>query len=303
MAPRTPKRRTVQHFTHIHPLTEFNSIGDFICDGCKTYGSGSTYRCEPCNYDLHEYCATCPLTLPTFIHPKHELSLVVRKEQSTRQNERVCDICDESVEGLFYRCKLCEFDVHPLCTQLPQHVRHVLHPAHHLEFRLGGASPCMVCHGPCQSWRYRCELCRFDIHMECILAVCNTSPSDHTDASGTQSRGLKPPGGQQSSSAPWQQPHVGYPYAYGSMGQQSHFGNPYYAHGPMGQQPYYHPHHFNNCSHMNGFNMNPGQVPVAGAGQKPGRSKGWRMFTIASKLTIGVVSNVLFGLSIESLLA
>jgi hypothetical protein len=85
------------------------------------------------------------------------------------------------------------------------------------------------------------------------------------------------------------------------MGQQSHFGNPYYAHGPMGQQPYYHPHHFNNFSPMNG--LNPGQVPSAGAGQKPGRSKGWRMFTIASKLTIGVVSNVLFGLSIESLLA
>ncbi|KAJ4891864.1 Cysteine/Histidine-rich C1 domain family protein [Raphanus sativus] len=302
MAPRTPKRRTIQHFTHIHPLTEFNSAGDFICDGCKTYGSGKTYRCEPCNYDLHDYCATCPLTLPTFIHPQHELSLVVRKQQSTRQNERACDICNESVEGLFYRCKLCEFDVHPLCTQLPQHVRHVLHPAHHLEFRLGGASPCMVCYNPCQSWRYRCELCRFDIHMECILAVCNTSPPDKTEASGTKSRGLKPEGGQPSWSAPWQQPHVGYPYGFAPMGQQPQFGYPYNAFGPMGQQPY-HPHSFNNFSYMNGFNANPGQVPAAGSGEKPSPSKGWKMFTIASKLTVGVVSNALFGLSIESLFA
>ncbi|ESQ52426.1 hypothetical protein EUTSA_v10017531mg [Eutrema salsugineum] len=200
MASKTPKPRAVQHFTHNHPLTELNIACDFICDGCKTYGSDKTYRCEPCNYDLHEYCATCPFTLQNFTHPQHEISLF-RQKQSTRQNERVCDICNESVEGLFYRCKLCEFDVHPLCTQLPQHVRHVLHPAHHLEFRLGGESTCMVCQGSCQSWRYRCELCKFDIHIECILAVCNTSPSNQTDESGTKSRGLKAQGGQSSSLA------------------------------------------------------------------------------------------------------
>ncbi|CAH8392631.1 unnamed protein product [Eruca vesicaria subsp. sativa] len=302
MAPRTPKRRTVQHFTHTHPLTEFNSVGDFICDGCKTYGSGKTYRCEPCNYDLHDYCATCPLTLPTFLHPKHELNLVVRKQQSTRQIERACDICNESVEGLFYRCKLCEFDVHPLCTQLPQHVRHVLHPAHHLEFRLGGDSPCMVCYNPCQAWRYRCELCKFDIHMECVLAVCNTSPPDKTGASDTKSKGFNPQGGQgqPSWSGQWQQPHMGYPYGYVPMGQPPHFGYPYNGFGHMGQQPY-HPQNFNNFS--NGFNTNSGQVPAAGADQKPPPGKGWKMFTIASKLTLGVVSNALFGFSIESLFA
>ncbi|ESQ52425.1 hypothetical protein EUTSA_v10017725mg [Eutrema salsugineum] len=179
-----PKHRVVQHFTHNHPLMETNIARDFICDGCETYGSDKTYRCETCDYDLHEYCATCPFTLQNFTHPQHELSLF-RQKQSTRQNERVCDICNESVEGLFYRCKLCEFDVHPLCTQLPQHVRHVLHPAHHLEFRLGGASTCMVCHGSCQSWRFRCELCKFDIHTECILAE---SPSSLASGSSTGRR-------------------------------------------------------------------------------------------------------------------
>ncbi|CAN6831952.1 unnamed protein product [Brassica oleracea] len=38
----------------------------------------------------------------------------------------------------------------------------------------------------------------FDIHMEFILAVCNTSPPDKTEASGTKSGGLKPEGGQPS---------------------------------------------------------------------------------------------------------
>ncbi|MBA0601371.1 hypothetical protein Gorai_004551, partial [Gossypium raimondii] len=31
----------------------------------------------------------------------------------------VCDLCGNHVEGLFYWCKLCEFDAHTLCTQLP----------------------------------------------------------------------------------------------------------------------------------------------------------------------------------------
>ncbi|CAF1812083.1 unnamed protein product [Brassica oleracea] len=141
----------------------------------------------------------------------------------------------------------------------------------------------------------------FDIHMEFILAVCNTSPPDKTEASGTKSGGLKPEGGQPSWSAPWQQPHVGYPYGLAPMGQQPHFGYPY-AFGQMGQQPY-HPHNFNNFSYMNGFNTNPVQTPATGAGQKPSPGKGWKMFTTASKLTVGVVSNALFGLSIESLFA
>ncbi|KAG2289775.1 hypothetical protein Bca4012_029172 [Brassica carinata] len=63
------------------------------------------------------------------------------------------------------------------------------------------------------------------------------------------------------------------------------------------------PHNFNNFSYMNGFNTNPVQTPATGAGQKPSPGKGWKMFTTASKLTVGVVSNALFGLSIESLFA
>ncbi|CAN8324144.1 unnamed protein product [Cochlearia groenlandica] len=144
----------------------------------------------------------------------------------------------------------------------------------------------MVCQGPCRSWRYRCELCRFDIHMECILAVCNTSPNQ-TEPSGTTSRGLKPQVGQPSQHAPWQQTHFGYPYAY----------------GPMNQQPYGY-HNYNNYNYMNGLYINyPGQVPVGGSDQKPTRSKGWRMFTIATKLIVGVVSNVLFGVNLASLVS
>ena len=109
--------QVLQHFTHIHPLTKVDGVGTYICDGCKTYGSGRTYRCAACNYDLHEFCAICPPTLLSTLHPHHELRLV-------HQDRRACDICKESINGLFYQCKTCGFDVHPLCTQLPKEVIH-----------------------------------------------------------------------------------------------------------------------------------------------------------------------------------
>lgn len=33
---------------------------------------------------------------------------------------------------------------------------------------------CVICKGACNafSWRYRCALCDFDIHMECMLVQC-----------------------------------------------------------------------------------------------------------------------------------
>ncbi|CAN7062312.1 unnamed protein product [Brassica rapa subsp. trilocularis] len=109
------KAEEVAH--HIHPLTKVDGVGRYICDGCETYGFGRTYRCASCNYDLHEYCATCPPTLRSSLHPQHELRLV-------HQDGRWCDICKETTKGMFYQCQPCGFDVHPLCTQQPQGVSH-----------------------------------------------------------------------------------------------------------------------------------------------------------------------------------
>ncbi|KFK36674.1 hypothetical protein AALP_AA4G155000 [Arabis alpina] len=161
----------IQHFSHVHPLTKVEGYGDFICDGCKTYGFGTTYRCVSCDYDLHYHCATCPPTLISFMHPQHELRRIFREPDQGLQNRRMCDICDETVEGLYYHCEPCGFDVHPLCTQLPQHRNYLPHPAHHLELSHSGASNiCKVCRGTIQSWRYKCSQCRLDVHMECVTS-------------------------------------------------------------------------------------------------------------------------------------
>lgn len=167
MSPLKPGQKAIQHCIHIHPLTVVN-VGDFICDGCNTHGSGMTYCCANCDYHLHDYCATCPPTIHSFMHPQHELGLVFNGP------EHVCNICHELVEGFYYRCEACDFDVHPLCTGLPQHVRHVDHPAHLLELSHSEANnTCMVCCRAIRSWRYKCGPCGLDVHMECI----NSSPS------------------------------------------------------------------------------------------------------------------------------
>ncbi|TYI87584.1 hypothetical protein E1A91_D04G145800v1, partial [Gossypium mustelinum] len=91
--------KIIQHFTHCHPLMKVSANIEFLCDGCRTLGFGTRYRCEPCDSDLHDHYANFPLEISSF---KHQMCL-------------------------FYRCKLCEFDAHTLCTQLPEYVQHVMH--------------------------------------------------------------------------------------------------------------------------------------------------------------------------------
>ncbi|XP_010507601.1 PREDICTED: uncharacterized protein LOC104784245 [Camelina sativa] len=116
---------TIRHFTHIHPLTEVNGVGTYTCNGCKLYGEGKTYRCNECDYDLHEYCATCPLSLRNSCHgPDHELILY---SGPTHMNERSCYVCRVYIQGMFYICKNCNFESHPLCTHVPMHASSLDH--------------------------------------------------------------------------------------------------------------------------------------------------------------------------------
>ncbi|KFK36671.1 hypothetical protein AALP_AA4G154700 [Arabis alpina] len=109
--------QTINHFSHNHPLSEVNGVGTFTCDGCKLHGNGKTYRCSDCDYDLHEYCATCPQSLRSSYHaPDHELSLIKGPTHMTS-----CYVCRFYMQGMFYKCKHCSFESHPLCTHGPMH--------------------------------------------------------------------------------------------------------------------------------------------------------------------------------------
>ncbi|KAI3757905.1 hypothetical protein L6452_05449 [Arctium lappa] len=111
--PQPDHQLQIQHFTHQHLLQKLFMGSQFNCDGCKTTGHGLRYRCAPCDFDLHEQCATSPHRISSHLHP-HHLLLVNRPG-----NSHFCDVCKGFTDGLTYTChyQTCEFDVHPLCTQ------------------------------------------------------------------------------------------------------------------------------------------------------------------------------------------
>lgn len=163
-APPPQASMVLRHFLHPdHPLHEVYIAKEFECDGCNALGHGKRYRCSGCTFDLHDRCATCPDTLSSHLHPAHPLALV---NQSLGM---VCDLCGEVVNGLYYTCRACRFDIHPLCTELPASVEHAAHPHHLLTLQPAKPRNCAVCRLLCRSWRYSCEPCRADVHLECAF--------------------------------------------------------------------------------------------------------------------------------------
>jgi hypothetical protein len=50
------KKTHIKHQGHEHELELKNYQKPYKCDGCKAHGYGSRYRCELCDFDLHEEC-------------------------------------------------------------------------------------------------------------------------------------------------------------------------------------------------------------------------------------------------------
>ncbi|KAH6806916.1 hypothetical protein C2S51_028024 [Perilla frutescens var. frutescens] len=168
---------SINHFTHPrHPLTldSQSHHQSYLCNGCKTLGTGRRFRCIGCNFDLHEYCAACPNTLSLFMHRNHDLKLMMPTDSSgaTQVGRRSCAVCADPLIGMFYHCNECNFNLHPLCSRFSETLCHPAHSAHPLIFEFPSASGlCRVCQGFCNRWRYRCPECHFDIHFACMVPI------------------------------------------------------------------------------------------------------------------------------------
>lgn len=276
---------SMQHFTHHHPIIlHDDSINPkYLCEGCMTYGFGTRYHCNCCTFNLHEYCATCPQILSSFMHPRHPLKLVERNHLG----DRACNICRDLIEGLSYRCELCEFDAHPICSQLPETLNHILHQRHPLRL-LSSIEPetCVVCRGACNasSWRYRCALCGFDIHIGCVPIQCEQRAT--TDRGGLPTY-VSP---SRFNSYAYESPAYVPP---STIPQQHYFG---------GYNP--NPNHFAGPSNnMHHYNYNMPQHQGHGQAQTHyGGRIGQVMFNLVKAITMGVISNVIFGVDVSPFL-
>lgn len=165
---------------HGHPLSEEYRKKEFLCEACHTLGFGASKSCNICNFDLHDYCTTCPSEIHSpKLHPRHSMRLFFERKSTTSSAlMRTCDVCGDEVDGLYYRCVAgCDLDAHPLCLELPLKIRlNVLHPEHDLLFaqHQGGTSACKICEEPCRFWWYRCvekscAAAKVDVHPECLV--------------------------------------------------------------------------------------------------------------------------------------
>ncbi|XP_018681444.2 protein VACUOLELESS GAMETOPHYTES-like [Musa acuminata AAA Group] len=101
----------ITHFTHPNCILTRTCQQSFICNGCGVAGYGVSYRCDRCDFDLHENCAKCPQSLSCSMH-SHCLTLT-----QSGGCGRWCSVCCQATSGLVYECGPCGFVAHPLCVQ------------------------------------------------------------------------------------------------------------------------------------------------------------------------------------------
>ncbi|XP_062188190.1 protein VACUOLELESS GAMETOPHYTES-like [Phragmites australis] len=109
MAPATA--RSFFHPQHLVVSYNYDGSSTYDCAACKRIVTGTGYRCDECDFNIHEACFSLPRSISFDQHPEHKLTLI-RLTAS-----RCCDVCKgPSHDGSYlYRCVPCSFDVHPRC--------------------------------------------------------------------------------------------------------------------------------------------------------------------------------------------
>lgn len=166
---------------------EYSKWALHTCDLCESELAGQVgYGCRKCNFDVHEECADYfKETVSFFAHPWHPLKLSRMPSSCVGW---ACDLCQGPCPpGTFvYRCLGCKFDVHPICTMLPQTIRSPLHPQHDLRMVPSWGS-CSSCCEVLPVWHYVCTgSCVFRLHIGCVIGAASEAEQGSTTI-GSQS--------------------------------------------------------------------------------------------------------------------
>jgi hypothetical protein len=110
------KYKEITHLSHPHILVLESAEEPYQCDGCKEVGFGPCFKCEQCNFNLHEECA---MPEPSAFHPFFRKCNFRFYENAPGYRARYCDACGKDVRGFVYQC-LHEkaHDLHPCCMKL-----------------------------------------------------------------------------------------------------------------------------------------------------------------------------------------
>ncbi|KAF3772798.1 hypothetical protein EJ110_NYTH55901 [Nymphaea thermarum] len=86
------------------------------CNGCKEASIGCRYRCELCDFYLHKCSAVPSQSISHSFYPKCNFQFFSRPPGNSMH---YCNAYGKDVLGFVYHCRLCGFDLHPCCYNLP----------------------------------------------------------------------------------------------------------------------------------------------------------------------------------------
>ncbi|KAG6591307.1 Jacalin-related lectin 19, partial [Cucurbita argyrosperma subsp. sororia] len=186
----------LQSFNHKHTFTKFRNQIQFVCRACGEKGNGFSWYCTICHLSVHKECAELPLTLRTFGHRLHDLSLTYFRDGiDFVGNKMDCKFCGEEIKTKYaaYGCYKCKYFVHLDCARKQPNftvddldssddenakievsgseIQHFIHH-HRLAFvteeQLRQDRVCDGCMKRLSGPSYGCEECGFFAHKECL---------------------------------------------------------------------------------------------------------------------------------------
>ncbi|KAK9051596.1 hypothetical protein SSX86_028223 [Deinandra increscens subsp. villosa] len=117
-------KKQIHHKSHPeHPLTLLllalngKKDGEFTCNACFSDGTGFTYHCSICIFDLHIQCVSLPETAKRDDH-KHMLKLFYSCPVKDEEFTFSCDVCHGEVQKdrWVYFCESCDYGTHLGCV-------------------------------------------------------------------------------------------------------------------------------------------------------------------------------------------
>ncbi|MFS8026744.1 putative chromatin regulator PHD family [Helianthus anomalus] len=183
--------RSLKHPSHpphsltLVPYPTYPS-NSFYCDSCRIKGTGFSYSCADCEFDLHVQCAYS-ISGATNWNGVHNLSIV----NLNKENKVVCSGCEENLIGKGFSCSEpnCDFHLHESRFHLKNEIQHKSHPGHPLKLlpfapynNKNREFACSACFGNGRGFTYHCSVCEFDLHVQCVSLPETVKRADHEHA-------------------------------------------------------------------------------------------------------------------------
>ncbi|KAI4383497.1 hypothetical protein MLD38_009330 [Melastoma candidum] len=167
---------------HKHQLKichrEGHKDSDF-CRVCSKAIKGLGYQCKllECSFQLHKWCAQLPTKMQHPFHPKHPLELQPVPPGGSQE----CSACRKEFVGYELSCVEDGFHLDSKCAFLVPTLKHPLHEHHLTLFEETRNFHCNVCGEVCKSEYYRCPMCNFNLHTDCLPLPSKVKHKDHVD--------------------------------------------------------------------------------------------------------------------------